>query len=474
MKKKLVLVNPINQLFYKNRVGLTANKATKFQPLGLGIIAALTPDNWEVKLIDENFSPFQYEDADLVGITAFTATALRAYKIASIYRRKKIPVVMGGFHIAMRPDEALKFADCIVIGEAENVWQSLIQDFEKGRLKKSYQGTPADLNKLPAPYRKFFSKQYVFNSIETSRGCPLDCNFCSVSAFYGTTQRFRPVDTVVSELKNISPKKIFFVDDNIIGYTTSAKERLKDICRTMIEQNIKKDWWCQTTIAFGEDEELLSLAAKSGCKLVFIGIEAFDKPALQNINKRLNLKTGNQRIEKSFRRINEFGIGVIGALMFGMDTDTMLTIKERTEFILKSSVNAIQITYLTPLPGTRIFEQLLSEGRLIYTRFPEDWEHYTFAEVTYHPISIKSIDLENGRQYVVKKIYNWLSFSRIFVKTLWQTKKLITSLWALAFHLFLRRATIKSHRLRLKISPDKSHYTRGKSTGTANKQDSHS
>ncbi len=459
MNKKLILVNPINQLFYENRVGLTANKATKFQPLGLGIIAALTPENWEVKLIDENFSPFQYEDADLVGITAFTATVPRAYKIASIYRCKKIPVVMGGFHITMCPDEALKFADCIVIGEGENVWQPLIQDFEKGRLKKIYQGTPADLNKLPAPYRKLFPKEYVFGSIETSRGCPLDCNFCSVSAFYGRTQRFRPVDAVISELKTIPQKRIFFVDDNIIGYKTSAKERLKDLCRAMIEQNIKKDWWCQTTIAFGEDEELLSLAAKSGCKLVFIGIEAFDRPALQHINKRLNLKTGNQRIEKSFRRINEFGIGVIGALMFGMDTDSLLRIKERTEYILKSNVNAIQITYLTPLPGTRIFEQLLSEGRLIYTRFPEDWEHYTFAEVTYHPVALKTTELEDVRNYVVKKIYNWLSVSKIFIKTLWRTKNLMTSLWAFAFHFFLRQATIRSYRLGLKLknaykSPD--------------------
>jgi len=458
MKRCLALVNPINQLFYKNRIGLTANRATKFQPLGLGMIASLTPKNWEVKLIDENFSPFQYEDADLVGITAFTATAPRAYEIANIYRKKNIPVVMGGFHISMCPDEALQFADSIVIGEAENVWQNLINDFENGTLKKIYQGTPADLNKLPNPRRELFSDEYVFGSIETSRGCPMDCKFCSVSAFYGRVQRFRQVAEILKELKTIPQKRIFFVDDNIIGYT-SAKERSKDLCRGIIEQNIKKEWWCQTTLAFGEDEELLCLAAKSGCKLLFIGIEAFDVPALRSINKRLNLKTGTQKMETIFRRINGYGIGVIGAFMFGMDTDTLRTIKERTEHILKSNANAIQITYLTPLPGTKLFEELLTEGRIIYTRFPEDWEHYTFAEVTYHPLSITSTELEHTRKYVVRKIYNWAAVFKKFFRTIWTTKNSISSLWALAFHLFLRQATIRSYRLSLKLknlnkSPD--------------------
>ncbi|MGQ9664164.1 MAG: B12-binding domain-containing radical SAM protein [bacterium] len=468
MKRRLILINPINQLFNKNRVGLTANRATKFQPLGLGMIAALTPENWEIKLIDENFSPFQYEDADLVGITAFTATAPRAYEIAKIYHNKKIKVVIGGFHITMCPDEALNFTDSIVIGEAENVWMSLIQDFEKGQLKKIYQGTQTDLTKLPKPRREFFSKNYVFGSIETSRGCPMDCNFCSVSTFYGRTQRFRPVKEVIDELKTIPQKRVFFVDDNIIGYTASSKERLKDLCRAMIEHHIKKDWWCQTTLAFGEDEELLSLAAKSGCKLLFIGIEAFDIPSLTSINKRLNLRTGTRRMEKIFRRTNEFGIGVIGALMYGMDTDTLTTIKERTEHVLKSSINAIQITYFTPLPGTRVFDRLKSEGRLIYTRFPEDWEHYTFAEVTYHPLCINAIELENGRHFVVKRIYNLLTVMKIFIKTLWQTRKLITSLWALAFHLFLRQATIRSFRLAFKTSPDKGDDTSGKTACTTN------
>ncbi len=414
------------------------------------MIARLTPDDWEAKLMDENFMLFKYKDADLVGITAFTATATRAYDIAKVFRQKKIPVVMGGFHTSMRPDEALNFVDAVVIGEAENVWKDLIEDFEKGNLKRIYHGNPADLNHLPFPRREIFSDKYIFGSIETSRGCPMGCKYCSVSSFYGKTQRFRPIDDVVRELKQIPQKKIFFVDDNIVGYTDSSRKRLKELCREMIKQKIKKDWWCQTSIVFGEDEELLYLAKKSGCRLVFIGVEADDIPALTSINKRLNLRYGTHKIEKIFRRINEYGIGVIGAFMFGMGTDTMKTIKERTEYILRSNANAIQITYLTPLPGTGLFDELLEQGRIIYTRFPEDWEHYTFAEVTYHPVSMTSIELERARNFVVKKIYNWFSVFRKFLRTLWTTKNLVSTLWALVFHLFLRRATIKSHRLGLK------------------------
>ncbi|MGB9721220.1 MAG: B12-binding domain-containing radical SAM protein [bacterium] len=447
MERHLLLINPINQRFSKNRVGLTANRATRFQPLGLGILASLTPDNWKIRLIDENFEQFYYQEADLVGITAFTATATRAYEIAQVFRQKKVPVVMGGFHITMCADEALNFADVLVIGEAENIWQELLKDFEKDNLRKIYKGTPADLKKLPLPKREIFSSNYIFGSVETSRGCPIDCKFCSVSTFYGKNQRFRPVEDVLNELKTIPQKKIFFVDDNIIGYTTSSRERVKDLCRGMIEKNIKKDWWCQTTFSFGEDDELLYLASKSGCKLLFIGIEAGDIEGLKTIKKRLNLKKGNQKIEMILRRINEYGIGVIGAFMFGMDTDTAKIIKERTEYILKSNANAIQITYLTPLPGTELFYELHKQGRIIYTKYPEDWEHYTFAEVTYHPLSITPSELENARQYVVKKIYNWNAVLKKFIKTLWRTKSIISSLWALAFNLFLRQATIRSYRL---------------------------
>ena len=180
-KRKLVLVNPVNPV----RTGLTVNKSSRFPPIGLGIVAALTPDYWDVVLIDENWDTFAYHDADLVGITAFTASANRAYEIAAIYRERGVPVVMGGIHASMCTEETLRFVDAVVVGEAETVWPKVVADAEDGQLRQVYQGEWADLEGLPHPRRDLFHPDYMFTSVQTSRGCPMDCDFCSVTAFNG-------------------------------------------------------------------------------------------------------------------------------------------------------------------------------------------------------------------------------------------------------------------------------------------------
>ena len=212
--KKFVLVNPVNPA----RVGLTVNKSSRFPPIGLGIIASLTPVSWDVKLIDENWEPFTYQEADLVGITAFTASANRAYEIASLYRQQGVPVVMGGIHASMCPDEALRFVNAVVIGEAEAVWSKVLADIEAGCLQQRYQGEWPDLSGVPCPRRDLFHPGYMFASVQTSRGCPMDCEFCSVTAFNGRRYRRRPTEEVLAELETIPQKMLFFVDDNIIGY----------------------------------------------------------------------------------------------------------------------------------------------------------------------------------------------------------------------------------------------------------------
>jgi radical SAM superfamily enzyme YgiQ (UPF0313 family) len=173
MKQKLLLINPINPA----RIGLTVNKGSRFPPISLGIVAGLTPDHWQVSLIDENWETFQFQEADLVGITAFTASANRAYEIAAIYRERGIPVVMGGIHASMCSDEALRYVDSVVVGEAESVWPRTIADFEAGKLQPLYQGTAGTLKNAPWPRRDLFHHDYVFASVQTSRGCPLDCLF---------------------------------------------------------------------------------------------------------------------------------------------------------------------------------------------------------------------------------------------------------------------------------------------------------
>ncbi|MBN1887278.1 MAG: cobalamin-dependent protein, partial [Thermoflexales bacterium] len=215
MKHKLVLVNPVNPA----RTGLTVNKSSRFPPIGLGIVAALTPETWDVALVDENWEPFAYQEADpstgsgpsLVGITAFTASAKRAYEIAAAYRERGVPVVMGGIHASMCTEEALQYVDAVVVGEAEAVWPQVVADVEAGQLQRVYQGEWTDMAGSPRPRRDLFHPGYLFASVQTSRGCPMDCEFCSVTAFNGRRYRRRPPAEVLDELETIPQKMLFFV-----------------------------------------------------------------------------------------------------------------------------------------------------------------------------------------------------------------------------------------------------------------------
>ena len=205
MKKKLLLVNPVNP----SRVGLTVNRSSRFQPLGLGIIAALSPSDWKVEIVDENFAPFEFRNADLVGLTAFTANITRAYEISSRYRKRGVPTILGGIHSSMCQEEASKYADAVVVGEAESVWPQVISDFESGRLQEVYKGDFVDLQSIPQPRRDLFHPSYLFGSVQTSRGCPMNCDFCSVTIFNGSRYRKRPVEKVLDELQTV-PQKMFF------------------------------------------------------------------------------------------------------------------------------------------------------------------------------------------------------------------------------------------------------------------------
>jgi radical SAM superfamily enzyme YgiQ (UPF0313 family) len=424
--KRLVLVNPVNL----QRVGLTVNPSSRFPPLGLGIIAALTPDDWEVALIDENFEPFKYQEADLVGLTAFTAAAPRAYWIAGLYRERGTPVVMGGIHASMLPEEALRYVDAVVIGEAESVWPQVIADFEVGRMQRVYRGDWLDLAGMPQPRHDLFHPSYMFESIQTSRGCPMDCEFCSVTAFNGRRYRQRPVEEVLDELETIPQKMVFFVDDNIIGYGRRAEERAIALFKGMIERGIRKDWFCQASMNFADNEEVLEYAARSGCRMVFLGVEAEDVDALDEVGKKMNLRIGVDAYEETFRRINSHGIAVLGAFIYGMDGDTPEKLRRRTDYILRSGVDVMQITYLTPLPGTRLFARLHSEGRLLYTDFPAEWDRYDMTEVTHQPASMEAQALADAMHESSSRLYSRRSIWRKFVNTWCATRSFTTAMWA--------------------------------------------
>lgn len=426
MTKKLLLVNPVNP----SRVGLTMNRSSRFQPLGLGIIAALTPSDWRVEIVDENFAPFEFQEADLVGLTAFTANVTRAYEISSHYRKKGTPTILGGIHASMCQEEALQYADAVVVGEAESVWPQVISDFESGRLQGVYKGDLVDLQRILQPRRDLFHPGYMFGSVQTSRGCPMNCDFCSVTIFNGSRYRKRPVEKVLDELQTIPQKMVFFVDDNIIGYGKDDEERAIALFKGMVERGIKKEWFCQASINFANNEEVLEYAAESGCRMVFLGLEAENKDALEKVNKRMNLKMGVDAYAETFHRINRHGIAVLGAFIYGLDGDTPEKLRQRTDYILRSSIDVMQVTFLTPLPGTRSFNRSREEGRLLYTDFPSDWVHYDMSEVTHDPLSMNREELTKVMQESTRRLYDPWTMRRKFMKTWLATRSLRTAMWA--------------------------------------------
>ena len=402
-QKKLILINPVNN----SRTGFSINHSSRFPPLGLGVIAALTPPDWDVEIIDENFDDFSFREADLVGITAFTSAANRAYEIATLYREKNIPVVMGGIHASMCSEEALLFVDAVVIGEVESVWEHVLADALSGHLKPIYKGLWNGLEQLCHPRRDLYSKEYLFASVQTSRGCPMDCDFCSVSTFNGLRYRRRPASDVLDELETIPQKLIFFVDDNIIGYGKRSRKTALELFKGMVDRGIDKHWFCQASINVADDEEILHWAGKAGCRMIFLGIEAEDLDALSDINKKLNIKLGGSEIyEQVFERIHNAGIAVLGAFIFGMDQDTPDTLRKRAQYIIDSGVDVMQTTALTPLPGTRLFARLEEEGRLLFTDFPKDWDRYDLTEVVFRPRQMEAAEFSKVMRECLAKIYD--------------------------------------------------------------------
>ena len=425
-KKKLLLINPLNS----STKGLIIHKQVIYPPLGLGIVAALTPDTWDVELLDENFVDFTYINADLVAITALTSSVTRAYEIASIYRKKGIKTVLGGIHASMMPNEAVKFVDSVVVGEVESVWNTIIDDFENGKLKSKYQGELLSMENAVIPRRDLFHKDYNFASVQTTRGCPMSCDFCSVHTFNGNSYRLRDVDEVLDELETIDHKLVYFVDDNIIGYGKKSQRRAIQLFKGIIERGIKIEWFCSASMNVADNEEVLSLAAKSGCRMILLGIESERIDQLQNMNKRLNAKMGIDSYDEVFKRIHKHGIAVLGAFIYGLPTDTPETMAARTDYINEASIDAVQATILTPLPGTGLFNRMMKENKITLNNFPEDWQHYHFGKVVFEheKMDNKLISGEISKNW--EKLYNEKTLKKKFVRTLKQTKSPIAGIWS--------------------------------------------
>jgi len=424
-KKHLVLVNPVNPI----RKGFLMRNLSTFPPLALAILASLTPDHWDISIIDENIKPFEFKKADLVGITSFTPSAPRAYEIAGIYRKIGIPVIMGGIHASMLPDEALGYVDCVVTGEAESIWGQVISDFENNCLKNRYQGVLLPMGGYPIPRHDLLSPEYSFSAVQTSRGCPMQCHFCSVSAFNGCKYRQRPINEILDELEVIPQKLLFFFDDNIIGYGKESQERAIELFKGIVKRKIKKHWVSQASINFADNPEVLKWAAKAGCKMIFLGLESETEDQLKEAGKQLNLKRGVDQYKQVIRKIHRYGISINAGFIFGMDQDSAASIRKRFDYMLKSSIDAFQTTILTPLPGTELFTKLANEGRLLFSNFPEDWCRYDYSESVIMPKQMQPEELNSIMRENHIRLYNRKSVRKRFYRSLFNILRFEPAWW---------------------------------------------
>jgi radical SAM superfamily enzyme YgiQ (UPF0313 family) len=382
--------------------------AFKFPYLSLAAIAAVTPLDWQVEFHDDNMSPVNFDtDADIVALTAMTAQAVRAYEIADAFRSRGKTVVMGGFHASNLPDEALTYVDAVVVGEGELVWPQLLTDWQTGSLQKIYRSsTQVLMNELPVARRDIFrGKGYILtNTVQTTRGCPYDCEFCSVTAFYGRKYRKRPIDHVLAELQELrkSNSFLFFVDDNIVADRSYSLPLFEGI------KGMGFKWLSHAPIDFAEDEEMVRAAGESGCVGMFVGFESLNQDSLTAMGKVTNRARSYIDYARSFR---DNGIGILGSFVMGYDGDTPEIFEKTQRFCEEARLEAAIFPILTPYPGTAVRRRLEAEDRII----SNDWRDYDMEHVTFKPKGMSADQLQQGYDQLCRSFYSFPSmYRRIF------------------------------------------------------------
>jgi radical SAM superfamily enzyme YgiQ (UPF0313 family) len=367
------------------------------------MVAAMTPPEVEVSLTDENVAVVDFQkETDLVGITALTITAQRAYEIAEGFRARGVKVILGGAHPSALPEEASQHADAVVVGEAEGIWPNLLEDFKSNRLQRVYRQRerPSLLN-LPIPRRDLFAKgaYYVTNTISATRGCPFSCSFCSVTSFFGHTYRCRPVEEILKEIETLNRDKLVaFVDDNIAGNPKFAKE----LFRALVPYRIK--WVAQASVTVAGDDELLKLAAASGCQALFVGFETLSQANLAAVCKRANTVDEYQTV---IRKIHSRGIAIHGFFVLGLDEDQEDVFGRTVRFAQKMRLEGAQFAWPVPYPGTALCESSDEAGRTA----TKDWSQYE-SNLVFKPKLMSPEALQKGRDWVWCEFYSLPSILR--------------------------------------------------------------
>ncbi len=380
----------------------------QMEPLPAATLAGLTPRDVDVRFHDDRMEEIPFDEpTDLVAISVETYTARRAYQIASEYRRRGVPVVMGGFHASLCPDEVARFAESVVTGEAEQLWPHVLDDARHGRLQKFYRASGRSSLDGMRPDRSIFrGKRYLpVGLVEAGRGCHFSCEFCAVQTVFEATQSRRPIDQILDEIRALKEEKklFFFVDDNI----TSNLRQAKEFFRALIPLKVR--WVSQASINAAHDEEFLDLLVRSGCQGVLIGFESLNPANLESMNKRFNTAKGG--FEKALANLRRHRIRVYGTFIFGYDGDTADSFMPTVDFAEEHAFYIAAFNHLTPFPGTPLYKRLEAEGRLLYDAWWLD-QRYSYNRIPFTPIGMSPDDLQRACLAARRRFYGWPSIMR--------------------------------------------------------------
>ncbi len=361
-------------------------------PMSVLYLASITPSGFDVKIVDERVETLKYCKTDLVGINVKTCTSKRAYQIGDKFRKLGVKVVLGGPHVSALPSEALKHADCVVIGEAESVWKNVLSDFKKGKLKQKYYGK--NVSGFSSVNFKYVNmKKYLLkNVVQTSRGCPMGCDFCTPTNFNGRKIRHRPIKDVIKDIKAMNVKDILYIcDDNLVGDVVYAKKLFIAL------KPLKIKWAAQANLNIA-NYELLDLAYSSGCRMLWLGFETVNQFGLDEVGKGYSA----DKYKKIIKKIKNKGIIILGSFVFGLDNDKKDIFSKTLNFCFNNNIDFVNFLPLVPRPGTPLFDKMLKQRRLLH----KDWEMYEGFNVVYKPKTMSTKFLQRKIIEINKKFYS--------------------------------------------------------------------